>query len=58
MSIQENANAKMSLEEELATNAKKTTGEIRKLATADHVIVIRKAPNLFNVTGKLENAIV
>ena len=55
MSIRDNANAKMSLEEELATNAKKTTGEIQKLVTANHAIVIRKVQNLSNVTGQLEN---
>ena len=52
------ANAKMSLVEELATNVKRITGEILKLAIANLAIVILKALNLSSVTGQLENAIV
>ena len=58
MSTLGNANAKMSLVEGLVTSVKKTIGEIQRSVTANHVIVIRRALSLFNVTGQLENAIV
>ena len=58
MNILGNANAKMNLVEGLVTSVKKTIGEIQRLVIANHVIVIRRALSLFNVTGQLENAIV